>query len=138
MIKRAADSGYMVGYVGKWHIGAKGPRLRGAEFVTGKSETVPRKLKPRVPRDRQQGIAHYHAGGLDDNGEKHQYYQTLDGTYDDTHAAEKVRDGQKMLRKAAKDERPFFGVISFNQPHPAYRVPEPYASMFDPRKIELP
>ena len=56
LIKRAADAGYMVGYVGKWHIGAKGPRLRGAEFVTGKSETVPRKLKPRVPRDREQGL----------------------------------------------------------------------------------
>ncbi|MDO6840181.1 sulfatase-like hydrolase/transferase [Paraglaciecola chathamensis] len=138
LIKRAADSGYMVGYVGKWHIGAKGPRLRGAEFVTGKSETVPRKLKPRVPRDRQQGIDHYHAGGLDGNNEKHQYYQTLDGTYEDTHAAEKVRDGQQLLRAAAKDARPFFGVISFNQPHPAYRVPEPYASMFDPKKIKLP
>ncbi len=138
LIKRASDAGYMVGYVGKWHIGAQGPRLRGAEFVTGKSETVAKKLKPRVPRDREQGIARYHAGELDANGEKHQYYQTLSGTYEDTEAAQKVRNGQKMLREAAKDERPFFGVISFNQPHPTYRVPEPYASMFDPETIEMP
>jgi arylsulfatase A-like enzyme len=138
LIKRAADAGYMVGYVGKWHLGAKGPSLRGAEFVTGKSETVPRKLKPRVPRDRKQGIKHYQAGGLDEGNEKHQYYKTLTGTYDDTHAAEKVRNGQKMLRKASTDKRPFFGVISFNQPHPAYQVPEPYASMYSPESIELP
>jgi arylsulfatase A-like enzyme len=137
LLKRAADSGYMVGYVGKWHLGSQGPRKRGAEFVTGKSE-APRKVKPRVPRDRLQGIKHYQAGGLDANNEKHQYYQTLEGTYEDTKAAKKVRNGQKMLQEAAKDDRPFFGVISFNQPHPTYRVPEPYASMFDPKEIKLP
>lgn len=43
-----------------------------------------------------------------------------------------------MLSQMANDERPFFGVISFNQPHPAYRVPEPYASMFNPSELELP
>ncbi len=138
IIRRAADNGYMVGYVGKWHLGAKGPRLRGAEFVTGKSETVARKLKPRVPRDRENGIKHYKEGKLDNNQEKHQYYKTLEGTYEDTAAAEKVRNGQQMIREAAQDDRPFFGVISFNQPHPAYKVPEPYASMFDPNTIELP
>nr|WP_252736285.1 sulfatase-like hydrolase/transferase [Aestuariibacter sp. A3R04] len=138
LLKRASDSGYFVGYVGKWHLGAQGPRLRGADFVTGKSETDAVKYKPRVPRDREQGILRYQAGLLDENDEKHQYYQTLPGTFDDTKAAEKMRNGQQMLREAARDGRPLFGVVSFNQPHPAYRVPEPYASMFDPDTLTLP
>ena len=138
LIRRAANAGYNVGYVGKWHLGAKGPRLRGAEFVTGNSETVPRKARHRVPNDRKEGIDRYNAGIRDAGGQKHQYYKTLDGTYADTEAAEKVRNGQNMLRRAAKDDRPFFGVISFNQPHPAYKVPEPYASMFDHETVKLP
>lgn len=138
ILKRAADAGYYVGYVGKWHLGAGGPRKRGAEFVSGKSETVARKLKFRVPRDRLEGIEHYLSGGLDANDEKHQYWQTLPGTYEDTAAATKVRNGQEMLRQASLNDKPFFGVISFNQPHPTYRVPEPYANMFDPSLVKLP
>lgn len=138
LIRRASDAGYNVGYVGKWHLGAKGPSLRGANFVTGKSETVPRKARHRVPNDRLEGINRYKAGLLDEGGQKHQYYRTLPGTYEETEAAEKVRNGQKMLRLAADDDRPFFGVISFNQPHPAYKVPEPYASLYDHKTVELP
>lgn len=138
LIRRASDAGYNVGYVGKWHLGAKGPKLRGAEFVTGKSETVPRKARHRVPNDRKEGIDLYNAGERDTGGQKHQYYKTLDGTYENTAAAEKVRNGQKMIWRAADDDRPFFGVISFNQPHPAYKVPEPYASMFNHKTVDMP
>lgn len=138
LIRRAADAGYYVGYVGKWHLGADGTGARGAEFVTGESVDTPRKPRHRTPNDRQEGIEHYNAGGRDAGGEKHQYYMTLPGTFDDTQAATQMRNGQSMLRAAAEDDRPFFGVVSFNQPHPAYKVPEPYASMFDPAEVELP
>ena len=45
---------------------------------------------------------------------------------------------RELIRLAAADDRPFFGVVSFQQPHPPYRVPEPYASLFDPDGLELP
>lgn len=139
LIKRAADQGYFVGYVGKWHLGAQGPTLRGAEFVWGDEEhTNERHGRPWTPYEMVDSVQGYRRGETDANGEKHLYYQTLPGSYEDSFTAAKVKAGQEMLRKAATDERPFFGVISFQQPHPPYRVPEPFASMFDPDQISLP
>ncbi len=37
-----------------------------------------------------------------------------------------------------RSERPFFAMVNYQDPHPAYTCPEPYASMFDPASIELP
>lgn len=139
LIKRAADAGYHVGYVGKWHLGAQGPTLRGAETAVADYEhTAKRHGRQWTPYEKVSLVEGYERGELDANGEKHEYYQTQEGTYEDTHAAEKVRAGQDLIRAAAKDDRPFLGVISFQQPHPPYRVPEPYASMFDPETVELP
>ena len=35
-------------------------------------------------------------------------------------------------------EQPFFAWVNYQDPHPAYCCPEPYASMFNPEDIELP
>lgn len=139
LIQQAADAGYYVGYVGKWHLGHNGPALRGAEFTAGKEhnkETA--KARPYTPYGRPELIDNYKQGKLDKNNEKVEYYKTLPGHYEQSRTAIKVRDGKQMLRQAAKQNKPFFGVISFHQPHPPYKVPEPYASMFDPNSIELP
>ncbi|TKB43673.1 sulfatase family protein [Thalassotalea mangrovi] len=139
LLRRASDAGYLVGHVGKWHLGARGTEMRGAEIDLAHGHE-PRERFSRVytPYGKVPQIQGYYEGKLDKNGEKHEYYMTLDGTYEDTTAYKKVLAGKQMLKQMADDERPFFGVISFNQPHPAYRVPEPYASMFDPNDIELP
>ncbi|TYK66261.1 sulfatase-like hydrolase/transferase [Colwellia echini] len=138
LIKRAVDTGYYVGYVGKWHIGPQGPKIRGAQFVREHADTRVRKDRHYVPYDDVASIKRYEKGILDEGDEKHVYYQTLPGKNTDTHAYDKVRFGKEMLRAAANQDKPFFGVVSFNQPHPPYRVPEPYASMFDPNDIEMP
>lgn len=139
LIRRAADAGYFVGYVGKWHLGAQGPTLRGAEFVAADEElTAERHQRQWTPYEMVDQMAGYNRGGGDAKNEKTLYYQTLPGTYEESFTAEKVRAGQELIRKAAGDERPFFGVVSFQQPHPPYRVPEPYASMYDPATVELP
>ena len=139
LIRRAANAGYFVGYVGKWHLGAQGPTLRGAEFVAADAElTGERHQRQWTPYEMVDMMDVYRAGDRDENDEKTLYYQTLPGTYEESFTAEKVRAGQELIRRAAEDERPFFGVVSFQQPHPPYRVPEPYASMFDPETIELP
>ncbi|MDU0356313.1 sulfatase-like hydrolase/transferase [Paraglaciecola aquimarina] len=139
LIRRASDAGYFVGHVGKWHLGARGTELRGAEFDEGQGHE-PRERFSRVytPYSKVSQVEGYYQGKLDKGNEKHEYYKTLDGTYEDTEAYKKVVLGKAMLKKMAKDQRPFFGVVSFNQPHPAYRVPEPYASMYDPATLELP
>ncbi len=37
-----------------------------------------------------------------------------------------------------RSDSPFFAMINYQDPHPAYTCPHPYASMFDPASIELP
>ncbi len=138
IIRRAADEGYFVGYVGKWHLGAMGPAIRGAEFVEAFEADSTAAVQQYTPYASLEAVRRYNAGERDANGEKFEYYRTLDGTYDDTPTAEKVREGQAFLKAAAERGEPFFGVVSFSQPHPPYRVPEPYASMFDADEIALP
>lgn len=139
LIKRASDAGYLVGHVGKWHLGARGTELRGAEIdLAHGHEPRERFTRPYTPYNKVKKVEGYYQGKLDKNGEKHEYYLTQDGTYEDTSAYKKVVAGKKMLKQMAQDKRPFFGIVSFNQPHPAYRVPEPYASMYDPNELSLP
>lgn len=138
LIKRAVDQDYFVGYVGKWHIGPQGPKIRGAQFIREHADTRVRKPRHYVPYEDVDSIKRYKQGLLDANDEKHVYYTTLPGGMKDTPAYDKVKFGKEMLRAAAAQDKPFFGVVSFNQPHPPYRVPEPYASMFDPKEIEMP
>lgn len=138
IIRRASDAGYYVGYVGKWHLGASGPQRRGADFTSDFEAEIDDPVRNSGPYARRAGMAVYLAGGRDANGEKTQYYETEKGTYEDTLAAQKVRSAERFLKEAAEQDRPFFGVVSFKVPHPAYHVPEPYASMFDPAELELP
>ena len=139
LLRQAAEAGYLVGHVCKWHLGARGTELRGAEIDLAHGHE-PRQRFSRVytPRGKVEQIDGYYQGNLDSNGEKHEYYKTLPGGYEDTEAFKKVKAGRAMLSEMAQDSRPFFGIVSFNQPHPAYRVPEPYASLFDPDAVVLP
>ena len=40
-----------------------------------------------------------------------------------------------QIERAAAGDRPFFLWSSFHDPHPPYLVPEPWASMYDPREM---
>lgn len=139
LIKRASDQGYFVGYAGKWHLGAEGTKLRGADYVYDADDLQHKRFERGwSPREIADKVKQYKKGIRDKNGEKHMYYETLQGSYSDTETARIVSHGKEMMRQAVKKEKPFFGVISFHQPHPPYRVPEPYASMYDAKKVDLP
>ena len=43
-----------------------------------------------------------------------------------------------LMRRHAAGDDPFFLWASFFDPHPAYMVPEPYASIYDPAKVTVP
>jgi arylsulfatase A-like enzyme len=43
----------------------------------------------------------------------------------------------RFLGERPKD-KPFFAVCSFNGPHPPFKIPEPYFSMYDPHSITEP
>lgn len=133
----ADEAGYTVGYVGKWHLGTNGPQLRGADYVGAWDEA---KVFPRqyTPHKNLEIIQSYIAGERDENGEKGEYFQTLPGTFEESSIGRKVRAGQAFFQQVAKSDDPFFAVVSFHQPHPPYRVVEPYASMYDAATLELP
>ncbi len=40
-----------------------------------------------------------------------------------------------QMERAAAADRPFFCWASFHDPHPPYRLPEPWASMYDPQEM---
>lgn len=138
LLRRAKDAGYYVHFVGKWHIGNNGPVERGAEFDPSYSEKLVPRKRFYTPYETQSQVDRYNAGERDKNGEKNEYWTTLPGGYEDAPDYHKVKDGMAMIRSAAEQDKPFFGVVSFNQPHPAYRVPEPYASLYDPADVVLP
>ncbi len=41
-----------------------------------------------------------------------------------------------QMQRARQQEKPFFIWSSFHDPHPPYLVPEPWASMYDPREMQ--
>lgn len=43
-----------------------------------------------------------------------------------------------LMEKYKKNDEAFFLWASFFDPHPQYMVPEPYASMYDPKKVTVP
>ena len=46
--------------------------------------------------------------------------------------------GLDYLERRAADQQRFFMTINFQDPHPYFCCPEPYASLFDPTQFELP
>ena len=43
-----------------------------------------------------------------------------------------------LMEQYVRDGEPFYLWASFFDPHPAYMVPEPYASMYDPARVTVP
>lgn len=132
----ALDKNYRIGYFGKWHLGPFGPEARGVQHTSG-IKIGGEKNQSYVPVKENKRIKEYYADE-NENSEKELFYETLKGSYNETGLNEKVTNGIEFLNRAATSDSSFFLTISFNQPHPPYKVPEPYASMYDPEKIELP
>lgn len=46
--------------------------------------------------------------------------------------------GIDFVKRHARRGRPFFLTLNYQDPHPFFTCPEPYASLFDPNRYELP
>lgn len=123
--RQLRDADYNLGYVGKWHVH---PML--SPLDCGFGDYVPEEdyepwrvsegLAPRVPLD----FRHSWTGETDDIA-AHQ--SRLSWGADQTLG---------LLKDYAAREQPFFLRWDPSEPHLPNRVPEPFASMFDPAHIE--
>ncbi len=140
-----AEAGYAVGHVGVHHVRVA-PELRDRlDFALWVSEREHREYLKGLRLD----------GGLPGRADryKRQITENVDGErvssrYSNTctgiwpHAAKHFKDAY-WCRRAAEwlreaHERPFALFVHLWAPHPPLVVPQPYASMFDPAKLDLP
>ncbi|WP_394738910.1 sulfatase-like hydrolase/transferase [Natronococcus roseus] len=142
-----AESGYELTYTGKWHVGDdQTPEDFGFSYLGG-SDVHHDDIDEAFREYREE-----RGTPLEETELKDEIYTrggSEDGTFvaatspvdvEDTRAyflAERTIDA---IEAHAEDDReePFFHRADFYGPHHPYVVPEPYASMYDPAKIDRP
>ncbi|MFI3332384.1 MAG: sulfatase-like hydrolase/transferase [Rikenellaceae bacterium] len=135
----AVEANYNVAYFGKWHLGHISPADRGVEHcVISAGESSIKKPK----RPDFDAINRYYPdsqGNIEEFDEKPEYYTTLKTGYEKSEAKRQVDLGVEFIEQLdTNDERPIFLTVSFHTPHPSYKVPEPWNTMYDYRDVELP
>ena len=134
LIEWAKQKGYFVGYFGKWHLGARGTMRRGADRYSEAGGMEDR--EDFGPKPNFQEVRNY--DNKKNVSEKPQYYAVAKGTYNDSEPKKEVNDGIKFLKEVNNTKSPFFLTVSFHAPHPPYKVPKPYDTMYDYSKVVLP
>jgi arylsulfatase A-like enzyme len=122
MGKIMSKAGYKTGYIGKWHIDGRG-RLA---FIP--------------PGNRRQGFRYWKTMECTHNYNHSLYYADLPDTllWNGYDAFAQENDAEQFILKHAKDEDPFFLILSWGPPHaPYHTAPEKYRNMYDPEKITL-
>lgn len=120
--------GYRTAYAGKWHVGSSSPTEHGfAEELQKVPPSASAGSDPPNIRDRvllkDQRVEKVLAGSLDLPVEEAEEFRLAGGV-------------SAWIDAHKDEEEPFFLFVSCTKPHVPWIVPEPYASMYDPRQIE--
>ena len=126
------DAGYRLGYVGKWHVGQRGPESRGFHDVV---------MAPSVVVGaNDEAIVEHEAELLEPVHATYPRGRLLVAGVDPRpiEATETRRDADAaidLLHRYRELDAPFCLRLDFEGPHHPYMPPEPYASMYEPREI---
>ena len=140
-----SEAGWNMGHTGKWHCSnTENPADRGWEEVHSTAKA--NKLQPAdfwkkaldaaqpddvdTPRRRGEVI-------MPGYGRK-PLYGIVDKTKEDYGDYKVVTKALEAMERYSKEDKPFFIHCGPVSPHDAYMIPQEYADMYDPTKVELP
>lgn len=141
------EAGWNLGHTGKWHCSnTENPEDRGWEEVFStatarekqsreqfwaKMEEAARQPQYTGPRRRGEIVKPGYGGSTF-------IYKTADWEMEQHGDHMVVSKAIEAMERYVKEDKPFFIHCGPNNPHDPYIIPEKYAKMYDPKKIELP
>ena len=147
---RFADAGYHTFYVGKWHIPGTDPSRMGFAAQAAIPAVLDGKDRGRYIQDYRdyataagydlaagniENVTAADLASLQDPATPHRATASI--PREDYLEPWQTRQFARVLAEAP-DDRPWFGYCSFNAPHFPMLVPEPYSTLIDRSRIELP
>lgn len=121
-------AGYDTAYIGKWHI-------------YGSPDGKYGRRKAVVPREFQLGFDYWKGFECTHDYNDSHYFFNDDPTlqkWEGYDAFAQSRDAAEYIRDKAKEEHPFFMMLSWGPPHfPLHTAPEEYRKRYEERPIEL-
>ncbi|PDH37780.1 MAG: sulfatase [OM182 bacterium MED-G24] len=133
--RQLKDAGYVLDYAGKWHVNEDlGPEdfgfdRHGLSGNARRSVNMRKRVDPmKLYEPGTESVIEFERGRMVVAG-------TSTGTVSEHPTSQVTDQGIQMLRERATGDDPFFLRIDVVAPHFANRVPEPYASMYDPASI---
>lgn len=120
--KVMSEAGYQTAYIGKWHIDGQ-----------GRNSFIP-------PGNRRQGFQYWKTMECSHNYNHSQYYADSPDTllWEGYDAIAQGHDAEQYIINHAKDEDPFFLIVSWGPPHAPYQTaPQKYRDMYNPEKLYL-
>jgi arylsulfatase A-like enzyme len=126
------DAGYRLGYVGKWHAGARGPQAVGFHDVVMASDVVAgandEAIVETEPELSEPVYARYPHGRLLIAGIDPRPPEETESRRDSDAAI-------GLLQEYAELDQPFCIRLDFEGPHHPYMPPGQYAALYEPEKI---
>ncbi|MFC1715778.1 sulfatase-like hydrolase/transferase [Candidatus Poribacteria bacterium] len=140
-IDAAVDSGYHVGYFGKWHLGYDGPIQRGAHRHL---KSFDRGFKVYDPETSDYSYERAASAYVKERERlmsgNPPFWGILDAPKEETAPFRLAGNGQDFLNEYASGitDEPFFLTVSINPPHFPHYLPKEYAKLVDLDSVELP
>jgi len=139
--EKLRDTGYRLAYSGKWHVSAE---ENPADFGWEELELCGIGTYGRLDSEqyldmpREDPAPRRHGEILQPGYGRRRMYFKLDGTMQDTPDYSRLQSALSKLPELAAGDAPWCLYIGLTGPHGPFKIPEPYASMYDPESVRLP